>query len=284
MQLGSFYPFSRNHNSIGQSPQEPYVWGNATAAIIRHALLTRYTILPYLYTQFYMAHMKGSPVARPLFFEFSNGDLSILSSLDTQFLLGRAIMISPVLKEGANTVNAYFPNDAWYDFYSGKSVAGNQYQLLDAPIEKINVHIRGSSIIPTQDPAMTTTASRKNNFGLMVALGLDGHASGQLFLDDGESLDTIETNSFTLIDFSASYSSSGNQGKLRGTAVQTNYITALPPLNKISIFGVTQKGPNQVWVNGHTFSNFTYDSTNQVLTLNSLKLNVLQSLEIQWNM
>lgn len=49
-QLGAFYPFMRNHNSINMSPQEPYVFGDHTTNIMRAALLARYTILPYFYT------------------------------------------------------------------------------------------------------------------------------------------------------------------------------------------------------------------------------------------
>lgn len=40
-----------------------------------------------------------------------------------------------------------------------------------------------------QDPGMTTTESRKNPFTLMIALDGNETASGDMFYDDGESLD-----------------------------------------------------------------------------------------------
>ncbi len=52
----------------------------------------------------------------------------------------------------------------------------------------ILIHIRGGSIIPLQGPALTTTASRQNDFALIVALNGSGQARGDLFLDDGESI------------------------------------------------------------------------------------------------
>lgn len=35
-----------------------------------------------------------------------------------QFLWGPALMISPVLKEGETSVQVYFPDDTWYDYYT----------------------------------------------------------------------------------------------------------------------------------------------------------------------
>ncbi len=40
----------------------------------------------------------------------------------------------------------------------------------------------GGGIIPTQEPALTTTRSRNNPFGLIVALSQQGHAYGDLYL------------------------------------------------------------------------------------------------------
>ena len=50
------------------------------------------------------------------------------------------------------------------------------------------VHVRGGSIIPGHHAGMTTAESRQNNSRLLVALDDDGIASGDLYIDDGESV------------------------------------------------------------------------------------------------
>ncbi|NXV53115.1 MGA protein, partial [Uria aalge] len=71
MQVGAFYPFSRNHNTEKCTPQDPAVFG-ADSVLVKSSkryLTIRYTLLPYLYTLFYRAHTRGDTVMRPVLHE-----------------------------------------------------------------------------------------------------------------------------------------------------------------------------------------------------------------------
>jgi alpha-glucosidase (family GH31 glycosyl hydrolase) len=59
---------------------------------------------------------------------------------------------------------------------------------LPAPIQKINVHVRGGFIIPMQIPGPNLILGRGNPFILLVVPTVSGVASGNLFWDDGDSV------------------------------------------------------------------------------------------------
>ena len=69
MQLGSFYPFMRNHNDAEYRDQDPAVFSKDAQEIMKKYLNMRYSLLPYLYTRFYRSNLYGETVVRPLFFE-----------------------------------------------------------------------------------------------------------------------------------------------------------------------------------------------------------------------
>jgi alpha-glucosidase len=191
MQLSAFFPFYRNHNVISAIGQEPFLWASVIEAT-KVAATIRYTLLPYIYTTFYLAHTTGSTVMRALAWEFP--DDPTLASADRQFLLGSSLMITPVLNQGAVTVDGVFPGvgsgEVWYDWYNQSAVTAGPSEnvTIDAPLGHIPVYVRGASILPIQEPALTTAASRRNPWGLLVGLSSEGAASGILYVDDGESL------------------------------------------------------------------------------------------------
>uniref|UniRef100_A0A8C1GX57 alpha-glucosidase n=1 Tax=Cyprinus carpio TaxID=7962 RepID=A0A8C1GX57_CYPCA len=168
MQLGAFYPFSRNHNTINMPRQDPVAWGPEFAAASRDVLNIRYTLLPYLYTLMYEAHAHGNTVVRPMLHEFVTDEKTW--GIDKQFLWGPALLITPALDPGKAIRTA------------------GEFVDMDAPLEKINLHVRAGHILPWQKPENSTHYSRQNTLGLIIALNDGGVAKGSLFWDDGEGI------------------------------------------------------------------------------------------------
>ncbi|CAJ0901783.1 4428_t:CDS:2, partial [Entrophospora sp. SA101] len=192
MQLGSFYPFMS---------QEPYIWSSVKKTS-RKYLSIRYSLLPYIYTLFYENNKHGKIIWRPLFFEFPNSKRSLF--IDRQFLLGPGLLISPVLQPNTTTVeNAFIPDGLWYDFYTKKlsynttnhngEKGDGEFVNIESPLDHLSLLVRGGNILPLQYPGLTTKSSRKSNFYLIIALDESGYSTGNLYLDDGESL-TVEQN------------------------------------------------------------------------------------------
>jgi alpha-glucosidase len=187
--LGAFQPFYRNHATIDAPEQEFYVW-DSVAAAARKAINARYRLLDYMYTAMYRASSAGAPAVNPLWFLYP-GDQNTFD-IQTQWLFGDSLLVSPVTDDDAMEVTFYLPDDVFYDFWTGEQVRGQggNVTLTDVAFDEIPVHFRGGSIIALREQsANTTTALRENDFVLVIAPGLNGTAHGSLYLDDGESLD-----------------------------------------------------------------------------------------------
>uniref|UniRef100_A0A8K9X5J6 Maltase n=1 Tax=Oncorhynchus mykiss TaxID=8022 RepID=A0A8K9X5J6_ONCMY len=194
-QLGAFYPYSRNHNGKFNPRQDPVSWNASFSEASRDVLNIRYTLLPYLYTLMFYAHSEGSTVVRPLLHEFVSDRKTW--DIHRQFLWGPALLISPVLDEGAREVQGYIPDDLWYDFHTAKAIeVKGQMITMPTPLDHINLHVRGGYILPWQKPENNTHYSRKNPLGLIVALSDNGTAQGSLFWDDGEGIDTYASKQY----------------------------------------------------------------------------------------
>lgn len=237
MQLGSFFPFYRNHNILGAISQEPYVWESVTEAT-KTSMQIRYLLLPYYYTLLHEAHTTGIPILRAFAWQFPEN--KNVSTVDTQFFVGDALVVTPVLEQGVDTVKGTFPGsgneEVYYDWYTHEkqNFTDGKNETLQAPLGHIPLHIRGGHILPTQEPAYTTTESRQNPWGLIVALDKDGKAEGKLYSDDGESYEVEES---LFVNFIAS----------DNTLLSTSYgeYEVEQPLANITILGVENK-PKEV--------------------------------------
>jgi alpha-glucosidase len=275
MQLSAFFPFYRNHNTLAANSQEPYRWGSVIVAS-KKAMHIRYSLLPYIYTLFYYAHTQAHTVMRALAWEFPN-DPS-LASADRQFLLGPALMVTPVLNQGNTSVEGVFPGigqgTRWYDWYNGTeitNVTAGANVTIDAPLGHIPLFVRGGYVLPKQAPGYTTTDSRKGAWSLLVALSQNGTAHGDLYLDDGYS---VTPNATTIVKFSVS-------GGTLSTQVSGNF-TDSNSLANVTVWGLSSQ-PSGVKFNGNDLpsGNVIWNST--TLGLKVVGLSNVTSVSSAWS-
>ncbi|GAA6095365.1 lysosomal alpha-glucosidase, partial [Tachysurus ichikawai] len=232
-------------------PQDPTSFSSAARTAMKEALLLRYSLFPFLYTLFHYAHAHGHTVARPLFFEFPSDEKTY--AVDKQFMLGKSLLVTPVLEPGVDFVVGYMPEGIWYDFYTGESLVSKGEEIkLHAPLDKINLFLREGAIIPTQRPNTTLWVSSGQPLRLIVCVSEDGQADGDLFWDNGESPDTYETDEYAFIMFTLKQNTLTSE-VVRGH-VEATYLT----VETVSFYGV-KTPPSSVTVNSQE-ATFTYTS------------------------
>uniref|UniRef100_A0A8D9EPS6 Lysosomal alpha-glucosidase n=1 Tax=Cacopsylla melanoneura TaxID=428564 RepID=A0A8D9EPS6_9HEMI len=233
--LGAFYPLSRYNNSNDGRDQNPPASSTVLSAA-RNTLLKRYELIPYLYTLLYKAHRFGHTVVRPMFFEFPRDVFTF--SMDKQFLWGSALLFVPVLEEKQLTVEAYLPG-TWYSYpmldkkyQSNPSANGSSFVILNANITEIPILIREGSIIVLQTPGDNLAKSRQNEFKILIVLDDTGRAEGELYWDDGDTLDTDAYNHIKLYTI--------DSGTIKVYKNKFNYNVSMP-IKHITIVGVQNK-------------------------------------------
>jgi len=282
IELGAFYPFSREHNDLHSKPQELYLWPSVSEAA-QKALKIRYQLLPYLYTQFSHAYFEGQTVARALWFNYPSD--ATAHTIEEQFMLGAGILVSPVLYQGSTSVKAYFSSGLWYKFsdlsLDVDASAASVWKEIDTPLTSTNVHIRGGNIIPTQDYALTTEAARKSPFTLIVAFCQDGMAEGKLFWDDGEQ---VEIKEYLQMSYEASYSA--GKGVFTTKPVANTFSSANDyKVNKIIFIGKNIAVPQSAMIGGVQLesSQYVYDNEIKSLSFLNLGISVSHAINLQWN-
>ncbi|GFS21445.1 lysosomal alpha-glucosidase protein [Elysia marginata] len=197
MQLGAFYPYSRNHNTLGSKPQGPGQLGDDVGNASRDIMRVRYKLLPYLYFLFVKANRHGSTVVRPLHHEFPTDQTAL--SIDRQFLWGSCLLISPILEQGQAELAYYLPKGKWFNYFTHvleDSANGAQKKVpVDAESMPL-LHLRGGCVIVEQEYANNTHFSRQKPLTILAALDADKKANGGFFWDDGVSKGTMCNGDF----------------------------------------------------------------------------------------
>ncbi len=151
--------------------------------ICRKYLELRYRLLPYLYSAVRECTTTGMPVMRALWLHYPDDPTAVACA--DQYLLGRNLLVAPVVEPGVTNRKVYLPRGDWYDFWTGVRIAGGREISRTVDLETLPLYVPAGSILPLGPVKQYTGESSDQPLSLSIYPGAD--ASFLLYEDDGSS-------------------------------------------------------------------------------------------------
>ena len=162
-QYGAFCPVMRLHGDryptqpqqgttggatcLSGAPNEVWCFGEEDYEICKKYMFLRERLRPYIKEQMAAAHEKGTPVMRPLFYDFPAD--SAAWACEDAYLFGPSLLVAPVMEAGQRQRSVYLPAGAqWTHVWSGETYEGGQTVTVAAPLEEIPVFTREKDLLP----------------------------------------------------------------------------------------------------------------------------------------
>lgn len=181
VQNGIFQPrFSIHSCNTDNTVTEPWMFPSYTQ-YIKAAIQLRYRLVPYLYSLLVEAATEGSPIMRPLIYEFQDDHNVLEESFD--FMLGSSLLIANILDKGAKTRRVYLPAGAdWFDWYTKKRYEGGQTIEVEVSLGSIPMFLRSGAIIPMSEGLTNIHKAVGETLHLLVEVSSEAEFS--LYEDD----------------------------------------------------------------------------------------------------
>lgn len=140
-EMNAFSPLMRSHE--GSNPDLNAQFDENDDVTAHHAKYSRIHKLlkPYLKNAVEQCAQSSVPVMRPMFFYY-DGEREKNDS--TQYLLGRDLLVAPILREGKSERRVYFPDDEWISIWDETEYSKGE-QKITAPLGTIPVFYRKGS-------------------------------------------------------------------------------------------------------------------------------------------
>lgn len=120
---------------------EVWSYGPEVYGICKKYLAIREELRDYTRKLMREAHEKGSPLMRPLFYEFPQDKKSW--DVSEQYMYGDMYLCCPVLALGQRMITVYLPQGAkWRSFVRGSLFEGGQLVEVECPLDTIPVFVK----------------------------------------------------------------------------------------------------------------------------------------------
>jgi alpha-D-xyloside xylohydrolase len=126
---------------------EVWSYGEDCFQVMKKYLFLRERLKPYISAQMKLTADKGTPIMRPVFYDFSADKEAW--NVDDQYMFGPDILVAPVIEKGVLKRNVYLPSGAkWTNAWTGEEHQGGQEISVDAPIDIIPLFLKNGARLP----------------------------------------------------------------------------------------------------------------------------------------
>lgn len=147
-QAHCLFPLLRNHSVQNSIPQEPWVFGEPTLQRVRRAVRARYRLIPYLRQCFQEHQQSGMPVLRPLLAQWA---VEEARQVEDQYLLGRHVMVAPVLQPDCLQRRVLLPPGDWWCEATQQVLHGGAWHDIPLDLDSLPLFFRQGVEIPVVD-------------------------------------------------------------------------------------------------------------------------------------
>ena len=296
--LGVFYAFSRNHNSISHIDQYPWSFDDEKIlSNIRQAVNYRYSLLKYIYSYLFSVSLNEKVgFFNPVFFNYPN-DIESYNNIDEKAMVGDAFILFPIFTDSFENKNMKLPSGKWNYYPTGKvlkNINDTREVNLSGNLDIIHLYMRGGIIVPWQNTfekyIKNSYYLRKEPLNLIINLDEDNKANGVIFFDN-DGINTIESKEYIRVDLNYE-----NNNLNVTTTVKEGFKYEFNDniLGVIELWGENNKEECNITINTMLFEQLQLGPYEMIkdyendkfyfnLTIDSLELNNILNIEFTFN-
>ena len=128
---------------ISGAENEVWSYGEEVYEICKKYMLLREKMRPYVKQLMMEAHEKGTPIMRPLFYDFPQD--SKAWEIEDQYMFGPDLLVSPILEAGMTERTLYLPEGSWRNINDGTIFEGSRMVTVAAPIDELPVFAKAGT-------------------------------------------------------------------------------------------------------------------------------------------
>lgn len=190
IQWGIFSPIIRTHTTKNPAAERrTWAYPPEYFNVMRDAVLLRYALIPYIYTESRKAYETGVSICRPMYYDYP--DAQEAYEFRDQYMFGDDVLVAPVtapLSEDSLLAaeKIWLPEGEWIEWFTGKKLQGPAVIERSYALDEIPVFVKAGAIIPMQPKMRNTHEKPVDPLILTVFPGDSG--STRVYEDEGNSL------------------------------------------------------------------------------------------------